>query len=114
MRRTQPAARGADSAPRDPALLIVAVATAAAVALAFGADGLWRHAGDRPGAVAALATLASGPDLAVGEWGAAAAAARKLALLGAADAARMVYRRLLAAPGLPEELKAQFQQEARR
>jgi uncharacterized protein (TIGR03790 family) len=68
-------------------------------------------AGDRPGAVAALATLASGPELTSGEWGAVRIAAQKLAAWDAGETARTVYRRLLMAPGLPDDLKAQFEQE---
>lgn len=71
-------------------------------------------AGDRAGAVEVLTVLVSGPALTVGEWGAARSAAQKLAAFGAGDPARELYRRLLALPGLPDELKTQFELEARR
>jgi uncharacterized protein (TIGR03790 family) len=71
-------------------------------------------AGDRAGAVATLSGLGRGPALAVGEWGEIRAAAQKLPALGAPDAARELYRRLLGSPGLPGDLAAQLEQEARR
>lgn len=72
------------------------------------------QAGDRAGAIAALTLLGRGPELTAGEWGMIRAAAQTLSALGASDPARELYRRLLGSPGLPADLAAQFEQEARR
>jgi uncharacterized protein (TIGR03790 family) len=71
-------------------------------------------AGDRSGAMTALTAVANGSELPVGEWGAARATAQKLTALGATEAARTWYRRLLAIAGLTDELRNQLEQEARR
>ena len=69
------------------------------------------RSGDRAGAVATLAGLEGSAELAPGEWGLWRAVAQKLSALGAGEAARGWYRRLLATSGLPEDIRTQLEQE---
>jgi uncharacterized protein (TIGR03790 family) len=100
--------------PEALALLRREFAARSSLPLALALADKLEASGDRPGAVAALTAVANGPDLAVGDWGAARAAAQKLAALGSAETARMLYRRLLAVPGLPDEFRTQLEQDDRR
>jgi hypothetical protein len=70
--------------------------------------------GDRDGAIATLSATYSGMELAASDWGMGRAIAQKFTALGVNDEARAIYRRLLAAPDLPDELRAQFELEGRR
>ncbi len=96
------------------ALLRREFAARASVPLALALAKKLEQAGDSAGAVAALTVLGRGPELTVGEWGTIRAAAQKLSALGAPDAAGELYRRMLGSPGLPADLAALFEQEARR
>jgi uncharacterized protein (TIGR03790 family) len=70
--------------------------------------------GDRAGALAVLAGLEIGADLAPDQWGAWLAAARRLTALGGVDRARTILSRLLTQTGLPAELRNLLEQERAR